>query len=131
MSNKLCPYCGHEVYVGKHSYVATKGIVRCGSDGDHCPFFPSSGPIDMDDIPKVLAAWNRRFVWPDQNGDPVFSDSHINIELGDGSEHECFLQYQQHQWWATDIDATFGVRMDFKLSECVEIELIKENPCQQ
>ena len=115
MSNKLCPYCGSEVKV-----VEGTKIGSCPHEG--CP---------IADVPIRLTAWNRRHVCPDKNGDPVFSDSHINIELGDGSEHECFLQYQQHQWWATDIDATFGVRMDFKLSECVEIELIEESESEE
>ena len=73
MSNEPCPYCGSEVYAGPHKHIPNKSIVRCGSTGEGCPFFPSSGPIENSEVPKYLAAWNRRFVCPDKNGDKVFA----------------------------------------------------------
>lgn len=70
---KPCPYCGTEVYAGKHKHVPGKWIVRCGSTGEKCSLFPSSGAITKKEFPKVLAAWNRRHVCDDRNGQPVYA----------------------------------------------------------
>ena len=59
--NGLVPcICGHKMFVGKHKYRDGHYIVRCGSSGENCIWFPSSGPIDKGDIPKYIEAWNTR-----------------------------------------------------------------------
>ena len=54
-----CWCCGHDGYVGPHAYSPGDYIVRCGSSGDNCFFFPSSGPIDKKDISKYNETWNN------------------------------------------------------------------------
>ncbi len=62
MSEKLkpCPFCKHAGYAGQHTHSLGKFIVRCGSSGENCPFFPSSGPIDNKDLNEYIKVWNRR-----------------------------------------------------------------------
>lgn len=55
-----CPFCGSKPFVGKHSHYPGKYIVRCGSSGEDCKFFPSSGPIEKKDLPDYEWEWNSR-----------------------------------------------------------------------
>lgn len=75
----------------------------------------------------AIAAWNRRFVGLDRNGETITTVDTFYHEMGDGSEFECRAEYHDYQWWAVEVQHTFDVRMSFKLSECREIELIKED----
>lgn len=55
-----CPFCGHKKpYVGRHKYHQGARIVCCGSRGGYnCVFFPSSGPIDAEDVDEYVRIWN-------------------------------------------------------------------------
>ncbi len=81
--NARCPYCGHEVYAGEYLYAKDKMIVRCGSTGEKCRLFPSSGPVTKEEFPAVLAAWNKRFVCPDMNGKAVYAGDEVCITASD------------------------------------------------
>jgi hypothetical protein len=57
---KPCWCCGHEMFVGEHKRSPGKYVVRCGSDGTNCIWFPSSGAIEKKDLPRYIAIWNAR-----------------------------------------------------------------------
>lgn len=57
---KPCPFCGTDGYSGEHTYHPGKYIVRCGSSGLNCPFFPSSGPIEKAHLSLHIKYWNER-----------------------------------------------------------------------
>lgn len=109
MSNIPCPYCGDEPE-------STGRIVVCKTKT--CPNLGHQ---------MYKCKWNRRFVRLDVKGGKVYSDSLVIGTMGDGSEHECLLQYKDYQWWATDTQATFGIRMSFKLCEFDQIELVESD----
>ncbi len=52
--------CGHAMLIQEHPHYPGKHIVRCGSDGKDCIWFPSSGPIEESEIPKYITTWNTR-----------------------------------------------------------------------
>lgn len=54
-----CPFCGDEVFIGKHSYQKAY-IVRCSSAGGGRTLFPSSGPLDFDELQIYINNWNIR-----------------------------------------------------------------------
>jgi len=57
---KPCPFCGSEPFVGRHTHQPGEFIVRCSSDGENCPFFPSSGPFKQEQLIKHINDWNNR-----------------------------------------------------------------------
>lgn len=57
---KVCPFCKSDALAGKHQHRKGMYIVRCGSSGEHCPFFPSSGPIEKKDLAHHIDKWNNR-----------------------------------------------------------------------
>lgn len=76
MSEKLlnCPFCGAEAEVMEDFYDCPRFWVRC----ENCAG-TAYGPDPNDDEGEAIAAWNKRFVCLDRNGDKVFSDSRVEI----------------------------------------------------
>ena len=52
-----CPFCGEEVYVGKHPYMKGAYNLSCGSKGYGCIVFPSTGPLDFNEVDKAIEQW--------------------------------------------------------------------------
>ena len=70
--------------------------------------------------------WNHLFVCRDSKENKVFSDSIITGWRGDHEVDECRLEFKEFCWWATEVQATFGVTLAYQLSDFDEIELVKE-----
>lgn len=71
MSDKLlpCPFCGGKASVsighnGEHEQLMYVECVSCAGMADMYRYRA-----------EAIAAWNRRYVCPDKNGKPVFSNS--------------------------------------------------------
>lgn len=55
-----CYSCGEGMYAGRHHHRDGAYIVCCSSFGVGCRWFPSTGPIDKEDINNFITAWNTR-----------------------------------------------------------------------
>ena len=66
MSEKLCPYCGHEYYVN------ADGIHRCGNYKGRCPLAVSNTDFTSEQ-------WNKRFVCLDSKGKKVFNGNKVDV----------------------------------------------------
>ena len=103
-----CPYCGSE------PMERGEGVVMCNNTKDLCQNRASV---------FTIAAWNRRFVCLDKNGDPVYAGN--KVRLGCGC---CEYVIELRNGFAVPVDdgqsQVHG--KDINVWEC-EIELIKED----
>jgi len=126
MSNELlpCPFCGATVGNAMAIWEIRGEGWRVGCVNEEC----GMAKIITHPCPtraEAIAAWNRRFVCLDKNGDKVYSDSTIIGVRGDHEVDECHVCYESFQWWAVEAQATYGVRQSYALSSFDEIELIE------
>lgn len=109
MSTELlpCPYCGEE------PVIRGEGVVMCNNTKELCQNRASV---------FTLAAWNRRFVCPDKNGDKVFAGDTVWVGTGVALYKGIVTWRDDHADWVVlrkGRSVGWGIRSD-------EIELVKE-----
>ena len=117
-----CPYCGSDdCYVFPDiSWFS----VRCRGCG-------AEGPI-KDTLAEAIAAWNRRYVCPDKNGDPVYAGDEVKCHVRRENRNDDDPEYdrgvvvfdKRGLLWRLKT----GVFQKSIMANYDEIELIKEPP---
>ncbi len=82
MSNELlpCPCCNGKTIICKPLHQITGWVIRC-TKACCLEMGLSTGQDSHEDLEKLIAAWNRRFVCLDRNQEKVFAGDEVWLEF--------------------------------------------------
>ena len=120
MKNELCPYCGKKPrYTHYINAISGGHVVQCDNFSG-CTVRPRCA---AETESEAWARWNKRYVCPDKNGEPVYAGNEVNMEEFDSPVCRCKVSFTTKR----------GVLFEcLERDECWnwgdvgEIELIKE-----